>query len=105
MYMNLVWSIIAFVVGISLIVIKMAHHDYNKTTNLVGIGVLLLALLLFISSFIRIVPAGTVGVVDLFGRVSDAERTPGLNLVNPFAKLVIMNVKTEEIKETMNVPS
>jgi regulator of protease activity HflC (stomatin/prohibitin superfamily) len=105
MFMNFVWGIVLLIVGISLIASKMAHHDYNKTTNFLGLGFMLVAVILVLSSFIRIVPAGTVGVVDLFGKVNDRERTPGLNFVNPFAKLMIMNVKTEEIKELMIVPS
>lgn len=105
MYMNLIWGVIFLIVGASLFFSKMRHHDYNKTTNFVGIALALIAAVLILSSFVRIVPAGTVGVKDLFGRVDDIERKPGLNLVNPFAKLVIMNVKTEEMKETMTVPS
>jgi regulator of protease activity HflC (stomatin/prohibitin superfamily) len=83
----------------------MKHHDYNQTTNIVGFALIILSVIIMIFSFIRVVPAGCVGVVDLFGQVSDAVRMPGLNLVNPFAKLEIMNVKTEEETEIMNVPS
>lgn len=105
MYMNLIWGIVLFAVGLVLIFTKMVHHDYNKTTNVIGAICIIISAILIISGFIRIVPAGTVGVIDLFGRVSEHERKPGLNIVNPFAKLVIMNVKTEEQKEVMDVPS
>jgi regulator of protease activity HflC (stomatin/prohibitin superfamily) len=105
MFMNLIWGIIVLIIGISLIVVRMQHHDYDKTTNLIGTVLIIIAVVLMLSSFIRVVPAGTVGVVDLFGKVADVERKPGLNLVNPFAKLQIMNVKTEEEKEDMTVPS
>lgn len=105
MYMNIVWAAIALVAGIVFIAVRMQQHDYNKTTNIVGYLLILLAVILAISSFIRVVPAGTVGVVDLFGQVSDRARQPGLNFVIPFAKLEIMNVKTEEEKEEMTVPS
>ncbi len=54
---------------------------------------------------VRVVPAGTVGVYDIFGKVSADERKPGLNFINPFANLVLMNVKTEELTENMPVPS
>jgi len=54
---------------------------------------------------IRIVPAGCVGVVDLFGRVSPRILNSGINFVNPLAKVVIMSIRTQEDKETMNVPS
>lgn len=105
MYLNLIWGLITLVIGLSLIFTRMRHQDYDKTTNILGAAAILLSLFLIIFSFVRIVPAGTVGVFDLFGRVSDIERKPGLNIVNPFAKLLIMNVKTEEESEIMNVPS
>jgi regulator of protease activity HflC (stomatin/prohibitin superfamily) len=105
MYLNFVWGMIAFIVGFALIFTKMKHEDYNRTTNIAGIVLIIFSIFLVVFSFLRIVPAGTVGVVDLFGNVSDSTRKPGLNLINPFAKLVIMNLKTEELTEIMNVPS
>jgi len=83
----------------------MRHSDYNKTINVVGVVVILVAIVKIIFSFIRIVPAGTVGVVDLFGQVIPQVRHSGLNIVNPFANIVVMNIKTEEEQESMNVPS
>jgi len=105
MYMGLIWGIIFFVGGFTLIFTRMKHHDYNQTTNILGFVAIVFAVIISIFSFIRVVPAGTVGVVDVFGQVSEIERKPGLNLVNPFAKLEIINVKTEEVTEIMNVPS
>jgi regulator of protease activity HflC (stomatin/prohibitin superfamily) len=58
-----------------------------------------------VSQAITMVPAGHVGVVDLFGSVSAQERKPGLNLVNPLARVVKLSVQTQEIKEQMEVPS
>lgn len=63
----------------------------------VTVGVLL--------SAITFVPAGAVGVHDLFGDVSYAEMDAGLNLKNPFAHVEMMSIKTREIKETSEVPS
>jgi len=105
MFMNFIWGVILLGVGISLVMSKMNYQGDEKKPKLAGGILLLVACGLILSSFIRIVPAGTVGVVDLFGKVSSVERKAGLNLVNPLAKLVIMNIKTEEIKETMSVPS
>jgi regulator of protease activity HflC (stomatin/prohibitin superfamily) len=105
MQMNFIWGILFLVIGVSLIITKMNHPDYNKSTNLVGWIFILIAAVNIIFSFIRVVPAGTVGVVDIFGKVDDSVRQPGLNLVNPFARLVIVNVKTEEESEVMSVPS
>jgi len=49
------------------------------------------------------VPAGHVGVVDIFGRVSSGTLKSGLNLVNPFARVAKMSVKTQEMKEVVVV--
>ena len=105
MFMNFIWGLVIFVVGLCLVFFKMQNHDYDKSTTIAGVVFMLFAGVLILTSFIRVVPAGTVGVFDLFGKVDDQERKAGLNLLNPFAKLVIMNIKTEEIKELMNVPS
>jgi regulator of protease activity HflC (stomatin/prohibitin superfamily) len=103
--MGLIWGIIFLIGGIVLILTRMRHHDYNQTTNIIGTLAIIFALVIIIFSFIRIVPAGTVGVVDLFGQVSDTVRKPGLNIVNPFARLEIMNIKTEQETEFLDVPS
>ncbi|MDP2037130.1 MAG: prohibitin family protein, partial [Ignavibacteria bacterium] len=65
-----------------------------------GIGALIILFKLF-----TVVPAGTVGVVDFLGNVSDNTLKAGVNFVNPLANVVKFSIKTQEIKETMNVPS
>lgn len=67
----------------------------------VGIGALLVAA----SQFLTVIPAGHVGVVDFFGSVSPISLKSGINLRNPLARIIKMSVKTQEIKETMDVPS
>jgi prohibitin 1 len=64
-----------------------------------------LALLFALSSALVVVPAGHVGVIDLFGQVTPTTLKSGIRLVNPLARVVTMSVQTQEIKETMNVPS
>jgi regulator of protease activity HflC (stomatin/prohibitin superfamily) len=54
---------------------------------------------------ITVVPAGHVGVIDLFGRVSSRTLKSGINIVNPFARIVKFSVKTQEGTEIMDVPS
>ncbi|MFA6378842.1 MAG: prohibitin family protein [Candidatus Omnitrophota bacterium] len=77
----------------------------RKSRNVVIVVVFAVIGLVVLARSIRIVPAGTVGVYDIFGKVSPEERQPGLNFINPLANLVIMNVKTEEVTENMPVPS
>lgn len=71
-----------------------------------GFGAAALLLALFaLTRCLTVVPAGHVGVVDLFGSVSPRTLKSGLNLVNPLARVARMSVKTQEIKEVMEVPS
>lgn len=105
MHMTFIFGGVLFVMGVSLLVSRFEKKDRNNVTNILGATLVALAVVFIVGSFIRVVPAGTVGVYDLFGRVKDDERRPGLNFVNPLAKLQIMNIKTEEMKEVMVVPS
>lgn len=61
--------------------------------------------LVALSQMFTVVPAGSVGVVDFFGTVSDVTLKAGINPVNPLAKVVKFTVQTEELKEAMDVPS
>lgn len=54
---------------------------------------------------VTVIPAGHVGVVDFFGTVSPGTLKAGINLVNPFARIAKFSVKTQELKEVMDVPS
>ena len=59
----------------------------------------LVAVVFFILSFLhmlRIVPAGHVGVVVLFGNVSEKSLPNGMHLVIPFASVEMMSVRTQE---------
>lgn len=68
------------------------------------IGVALL-LLFLIGNPLTVIPAGEVGVKDFFGKVSTDILTSGVHFVLPFTKVVKMSIKTQEIKETAEVPS
>lgn len=55
--------------------------------------------------FVTVIPAGTVGVVDFFGNVSDNTLAPGVNVVNPLAAIHKFDQKTQTITTKMGVPS
>jgi len=78
------------------------HSGFLGMTGTLFI-VLLIALLLW--SSIAYVPAGHVGVITLFGRVTGQVLPEGTHFVNPFAVNNTMSVRTQEIKETATVPS
>jgi prohibitin 1 len=66
-------------------------------------GILLLSLLRF--SPIRLIPAGHVGVLTVFGRVTGQVIGEGVNVVNPLATSHAMSIRTQEVKESASVPS
>ena len=65
-----------------------------------------IVLLLFLAGNpITVIPAGHVGVKDFFGNVSSSVLPAGVHVVFPFTRVVKMSVKTQEVKETAEVPS
>ncbi len=66
---------------------------------------LVLFVLVVIGGPITVVPAGHVGVKDLFGSVSPNVLPPGVHLIVPFTRVHKMSIRTFELKETAEVPS
>jgi len=99
-----------FIVGLAVIIISvltylnMKRYGRYKEAQMsfvgIGIGAVISILQLF-----TVVPAGNVGVVDFLGMVSDNTLKAGVNIVNPMANVIKFSVKTQEIREVMNVPS
>ncbi|MCX8011423.1 MAG: prohibitin family protein [Ignavibacteria bacterium] len=83
---------------------KATSPAVQRLRNLMKLGIIVFGILT-LSQFFTIIPAGTVGVVDFFGMVSDNTLKSGINFVNPLAKVVKFSIKTQEDKEEMDVPS
>jgi prohibitin 1 len=64
-----------------------------------------IVVVILIGNPISVIPAGHVGVKDFFGSVSRDVLMPGVRLVFPFTRVVKMSIKTQEVKETAEVPS
>lgn len=77
-----------------------------KTGSLVALG---LAGLLGGITLLRscaIVPAGHVTVLHTFGKVKKEELNSGLNFpINPFSSRIKMETRTQEVKESLSVPT
>lgn len=67
------------------------------------LGVLLLGILLYAS--LAYVPAGHVGVLVLFGRVTGEVLPEGTHIVNPLKVNQKMSIRTQELQEKASVPS
>jgi len=84
-----------------------ARRSSLPNRNAAGFAPLIgvVALLAAAGSCFTVVPAGHVGVVDFFGTVSSNTLKAGINFVNPLANVIKFTVKTQELKEVMDVPS
>ncbi len=81
------------------------HNIVFKTTAMVAGLSAALFTVIAVTQVFTVIPAGNVGVVDFFGTVSENTLKAGINFVNPFARVIKFSVKTQEIKEVMDVPS
>ena len=70
-----------------------------------AILVVLVVIVIVLWMAVAYVPAGHVGVLTLFGRVTGEVLSEGTHLVNPFAVNNTMSVRTQEVKESASVPS
>ncbi|MFA5835015.1 MAG: prohibitin family protein [Bacteroidota bacterium] len=84
---------------------NMRINPNTKGSANISMMVALGATLAALSNCFTVIPAGHVGVIDFFGTVSDNTIKSGINFVNPLARIVKMSIKTQEIKEVMEVPS
>ena len=70
-----------------------------------GLIVVSMLVLILLWASIAYVPAGNVGVLTIFGRVTGEVLSEGTHFVNPFKVNNKMSVRTLTIKETAAVPS
>lgn len=70
----------------------LAFAHFSRPLKAVG---LVLALLGLLTASVRQIDAGRVGVISLFGNVSDRTLTSGLSLVNPLADVTEFDIKTQ----------
>jgi regulator of protease activity HflC (stomatin/prohibitin superfamily) len=94
-------AVIVVIVGF---VASRQARDAASRSAAVG-GGLALGVILLLASAVTVIPAGHVGIVDLFGRVSDVGLQPGVRLVIPLARVHKMSVRTREVTEAADVPS
>src|SRR5271156_4042657 len=70
-----------------------------------GMLALLVVAVSLVYASVAYVPAGHVGVLTLFGRVTGDVLPEGTHFVNPFKVNNTLSVRTQELKETASVPS
>mgnify|MGYP000154955884 FL=1 len=85
-------GILLFIVGNAISNPNLVFSKYSKTLKVVGA---VFAILGLTSSAVVQVDAGEVGVQSVFGKVQTSTLNSGLNFVNPLAKVVVFDAKTQ----------
>jgi regulator of protease activity HflC (stomatin/prohibitin superfamily) len=80
------------------------NPTFQIAANMAGVLFLIFSLVALTRAFV-IIPPGHVGVQVLFGSVSELTLKEGINFINPFVDIREFSVRTEELKEVMDVPS
>lgn len=68
----------------------------------IAIGVVLVIIL---AKSVTVIPAGYVGILELFGKVRGGSLPAGIHLINPLYKVTKMSIRTQELTEDAVVPS
>lgn len=100
---SLVTSLIAILVYLNTDRISGEKSRLAIRTIMILIGSI--AVLNSISRLLVIVPPGNVGVVNLFGEVSETTLNPGVHLLNPFNKVLNFSTRIKDVKENIDVTS
>jgi regulator of protease activity HflC (stomatin/prohibitin superfamily) len=66
----------------------------------VKVSGIIIGVIILLAITLTVVPAGSVGVMDFFGRVSDKSLPPGLNLKIPFSRVIPFSTRTQEYTMT-----
>jgi regulator of protease activity HflC (stomatin/prohibitin superfamily) len=88
----IVIGIAVLLAGFAINTPSLSFSRYARPVKLMGVVLLLIGAL---TASIRQIDAGQVGIVSLFGEVTDTVLMPGLNFVNPFATVSEFDVKTQ----------
>jgi regulator of protease activity HflC (stomatin/prohibitin superfamily) len=85
-------GILLFIAGNAISNPNLVFSKYSKTMKVVGA---VFAILGLTSAAVVQVDAGEVGVQSVFGKVQTSTLNSGLNFVNPLAKVVVFDAKTQ----------
>ncbi|MBN1781301.1 prohibitin family protein [bacterium] len=99
--MVFIFSIIVFIICL----LVWLSRTSQKNVKSAALVIMALSFLLAFSQTVRVIQAGQVGVVNIFGKVQKRALRSGIQLVIPFADVINYSIKTQEMKEIMDVPS
>jgi prohibitin 1 len=73
--------------------------------RLIGLGVAALVIVILLFASVTRVGTGHVGVLTLFGRVTNETLGEGIHLINPMKTNNELSIQTQTLKESASVPS
>ncbi len=88
----LILGVVALIIGFAINTPALAFAHFSRPVKIIGLVLIVIGLL---SSGVRQINAGQVGVVSLFGDVNERELTSGLNFVNPVADVTDFDIQTQ----------
>ncbi|GAB4036955.1 SPFH domain-containing protein [Spirosoma jeollabukense] len=88
----IVIGVLALIVGFAINTPALTFSRFSRPAKVAGIFLLLIGAL---TAGVRQIDAGQVGVISLFGNVSDRALGSGLNFVNPLANVTEFDIKTQ----------
>jgi regulator of protease activity HflC (stomatin/prohibitin superfamily) len=88
----LILGVVVFLIGTSLLKSDAKIAAAGKPLRLTGIALGLIGML---SSSVRQVDAGYVGVKALFGKVQNETLSSGLNMINPLMSVTDIDIRTQ----------
>ncbi|MBD2751840.1 prohibitin family protein [Spirosoma validum] len=88
----IILGFLALIAGFAINTPALTFSRFSRPAKVIGIILILLGGL---TASVRQIDAGQVGVISLFGNVSDRALNSGLNLVNPLANVTEFDVKTQ----------
>jgi prohibitin 1 len=103
--MSLLFAVVLVTAGIVMVMYRPPRQAVNAGNKALGAVSILVGIGILVYNTAVVIPAGHVGVVDFFGNVSTHTLKPGINFINPLARVMRMSIKTQELKEVANVPS
>ncbi|WP_421828692.1 prohibitin family protein [Larkinella sp.] len=88
----LILGVIALIIGFAVNTPSLAVARFSRPLKVVGIILIVIG---FLSSSVRQIDAGTVGVQSLFGSVQERVLESGLSFVNPLVSITEFDIKTQ----------
>ncbi|MEI7587548.1 prohibitin family protein [Runella sp.] len=85
-------GVIVLIAGFAINTPSLAFSKFSRPVKVAGVVLVIFGVL---TSSVKQVDAGSVGIESLFGKVSDRTLSSGLNFVNPLVEITSIDTKTQ----------